>query len=166
MKTNKRNIAAQRTLIDRKLRDWTQLRSDRVPRSGWIKAVRGALGMTTRQLAKRMGVEQSSVSRLEARESGGSITLERLARVAGAMNCKLIYAIVPNDRYQDLEDIIEERARELARQVVRRTEHSMRLEKQGSNDEELAKEVARVTEQVKSTMDSRLWEMPRESKRA
>ena len=157
MKTNKKSLISQRTLIEKKLRPWTPLRTDNVPRAGWIKAVRGALGMNTRQLAERVGVEQSGITRLEEREHSGNITLERLAKVADAMNCKLIYAIVPNDRFADLEAIIDERAKDLAQQLVRTTEHSMRLEKQGADDVDLAKEVDTLASQLKSKMDSRIW---------
>jgi predicted DNA-binding mobile mystery protein A len=157
MKTNKKSLISQRTLIEKKLRSWTALRTDNVPRSGWIKAVRGALGMNTRQLAERVGVEQSNITRLEEREPSGKVTLERLAKAADAMNCRLIYAIVPNDRYSDLEAIIDERARDLAQQLVRTTEHSMRLEKQGASDDDLTKEVDSLASQLKSRMDSRIW---------
>src|SRR6266853_3261777 len=117
MKTNRKNLLNQRQLVEKKIRQWTDLRGDSVPRSGWIKAVRGALGMNTRQLADRVGVEQSNITRLEEREPSGKVTLERLAKAADAMDCKLIYAIVPNDRYSDLEAIIDERARDLAQQL-------------------------------------------------
>jgi len=157
MKTNKKSLLSQRTLVEKKLRPWTALRTDNVPRSGWIKAVRGALGMNTRQLADLVGVEQSNITRLEQREPSGNVTLERLARAAKAMNCKLIYAIVPDNRYSNLEAIIDERAREVAQQLVRRTEHSMRLEKQGTDDDDLAKEVDSLKNQLKSKMDSRIW---------
>ena len=73
------------------------------------------------------------------------------------MNCKLIYAIVPQDRYSDLEAIINEQAEDLAQELVRRTEHSMRLEKQGTDDDDLAKEIDSLTNQLKSRMDSRIW---------
>jgi predicted DNA-binding mobile mystery protein A len=157
MKTNRRSLISQRTLIEKKLRPWTALRTDNVPRSGWIKAVRGALGMNTRQLAERVGVEQSNITRLEERELSGKVTLERLAKAADAMNCRLIYAIVPSDRYGDLEAIIDERAQDLAQQLVRTTEHSMRLEKQGASDADLTKEVDSLANQLKSKMDSRIW---------
>ena len=157
MKTNRKSLISQRTLIEKKLRPWTALRADNVPRSGWIKAVRGALGMNTRQLADRVGVEQSNITRLEEREPSGKVTLERLARAADAMNCRLIYAIVPNDRYSDLEAIIDERSRDLAQQLVRTTEHSMRLEKQGAGNDDLSQEVDSLANQLKSKMDSRIW---------
>ena len=157
MKTNRKNLISQRTLIEKKARPWIALRADNAPRSGWIKAVRGALGMNSRQLADRVGVEQSNITRLEEREPRGNVTLERLAKAAKAMNCKLIYAVVPDDRYSDLEAIIDERARDLAQQLVRSTEHSMRLEKQGAADADLGKEVDRLTDELKSKLDSRIW---------
>ena len=157
MKTNRKSLISQRVLVEKKLRPWIALRADNAPRSGWIKAVRGALGMNTRQLAARVGVGQSNVTRLEERELQGKVTLERLANAAKAMNCKLIYAVVPDDRYSDLEAIIDERARDLAQQLVRRTEHSMRLEKQGAADADLGKEVDRLADELKSKMDSRIW---------
>lgn len=157
MKTNRKNLINQRTLIGKKLRPWLALRTDRAPRSGWIKAVRGALGMSARQLADRVGVQQSNITRLEEREAAGNITLERLAKTANAMNCKLIYAIVPNDRYSDLEAIIDEQARDLAQRLVHRTEHSMRLEQQGADADDVAKDVDRLTIELKSKMDSRIW---------
>jgi len=117
--------------------------------------------MSTRQLAERVGVDQSNITRLEEREPSGNITLERLARVAKAMNCRLIYAIVPDDRFSDLDAIVNERARVLAQQLVRRTEHSMRLEKQGAHDDDLTKDVDHLANELKSKMDSRIWAQTR-----
>jgi predicted DNA-binding mobile mystery protein A len=166
MKTSRKSLISQRTLIEKKLRPWTALRTDTVPRSGWIKAVRGALGVTTRQLAERVGVEQSNITRLEKREASGTVTLERLAKTAQAMNCKLVYAIVPDDRFATLGAIIDERARDLAQQLVRTAEHSMRLEKQGSHDDDLARDIDGLASQLKSKMDSRIWSRTGVSPRA
>jgi len=143
--------------MEQKIRPWTALRADKTPGAGWIKAIRGALGMSTRQLANRVGVEQSSITRLEERESLGKVTLERLATVAKAMDCKLIYAVVPNDRFGDLEMIVDERARALARQLVERTEHSMRLEKQGTNLHDIDERITTLANHLKTQMDARIW---------
>lgn len=157
VKTNRKNLTNQRILIARKVRPWIDLRSDRVPQSGWIKAVRGALGMTTRQLAERLGVQQSTITRLEEREVSGKVTLDVLSRAAEAMHCKLVYAFVPNNQYADLEEIVDKQARNVARQLVRRAEHSMRLEQQGTDSSHLARQVDALTEELKSRMDPRIW---------
>ena len=66
------------------------------PVRGWIKAIREALGMTTAQLAKRLGVRQPSVVALEQSEARGTIELATLRRVAEALDCTLVYALIPN----------------------------------------------------------------------
>lgn len=157
VKTNRQHLINQRKLMDRKLSQWLPLRPDQAPRIGWIKAVRGALGLNTRQLARRLGVDQSSVSRLEEREPAGKVTLELLGRAARAMNCRLIYAVVPDIGFDDLDAIVSARARRLAEQLVRRTEHSMRLERQGTGDALLEAEIQELAGQLKSKLDPRIW---------
>ena len=50
------------------------------PPSGWIKAIREALGMTTRQLAARMGAARSRVTAIEKAEVNGSTTFCAIRR--------------------------------------------------------------------------------------
>lgn len=97
------------------------------PVRGWIKAIRQALGMTTAQLAKRMGVRQPSVVALEQSEVRGTIELATLRRAAEALDCTLVYALIPN---KPLEATVRERARAFARRRWRPVEHSMLLEDQ------------------------------------
>ena len=65
------------------------------PVRGWIKAIRTALGMSTAQLAKRLRVKQPSVVALEQSETKGTMELATLRRVAAALDCTLVYALVP-----------------------------------------------------------------------
>ncbi len=120
--------------MDKKLLPWLSLRSENSPPSGWLKAVRGALGLTSRQLADIVGIDNSAILRLEDREPEGKVSLELLNKVAKGMNCKVIYAIVPEDKYQSLESIVDEKAKKMAVELIDRVEHSMLLEEQGSPD--------------------------------
>jgi predicted DNA-binding mobile mystery protein A len=97
------------------------------PVRGWIKAVREALGMTTAQLAKRLGMKQPSVVAIEQSEARGTIELATLRRVAEALDCTLFYALVPN---KPLETTIRDRARAFAQRRRGPVEHSMLLEDQ------------------------------------
>lgn len=160
MKTNKKNITSQRQIIERKIRPWLPLREDKIPQSGWIKAIRGALGLNTRQLADFLGVDHSAVLRLEKREAKGKVTLELMAKVAQAMNCKLIYAIIPEKPYEELESILDERAIKLARELTQNVEHSMRLEQQGTDPEHSKKHMERLAYDLKAKLDSRIWDKP------
>ena len=78
------------------------------PVRGWIKAVRGSLGMSTAQLAKRLKIKQPSVIAFERSEARGTIEVSTLRRVAQALDCTLVYALIPN---RPLEDIVRDRAK-------------------------------------------------------
>lgn len=125
MKTNKKAIETQRRIMDKKLKNWLQIRIEKQPPSGWLKAIRGALGISSRQLAQIIGVDMSAVIRMEERESEGKITLEMLSRAAQAMDCKLVYAIVPQDHYDNLEAVVDNRSRNAAKALLQKVEHSM-----------------------------------------
>jgi predicted DNA-binding mobile mystery protein A len=157
MKTSRKNLATQRDLIDKKLRPWMGLREDKSPPAGWVKAIRGALGLNTRQLADLLNVDHSTVQRLEKREAKGTAALESLDKAARAMGCKVIYAIVPNQPYENLDSIVIEKAKQLAADLNRRVGHSMELESQGSEASDTKKQVERLAFDLKSKMDSRLW---------
>jgi len=49
-----------------------------VPSSGWVFAIRQALGMSLRQLGSRMGITPQSVMEIEKREIEGTISLKVL----------------------------------------------------------------------------------------
>lgn len=90
MKKNKAIIKTQRKILDEKLVAFNLAKKIIPPKSGWVQAIREAIGMTTIQLAERMGIKQSGVTILEQREVSKKITLETLQRAANAMNCELV----------------------------------------------------------------------------
>jgi predicted DNA-binding mobile mystery protein A len=125
------------------------------PPRGWIKAIREALGMTTAQLGKRLGVSQPRVPGIEKGEVSGSITLESLERAARALDCRLVYALVPR---QPLETLVEDRARELAKKRLRATSHSMALEDQRVDEADEQEHLERLVQKLIAQPGSALWE--------
>lgn len=122
------------------------------PHRGWIRAVREALGMSTTELGRRMGVSQQSVVELEQGEGRSTVQLDTLARAAAAMDCELVYAIVPRT---SLEEIVQARAHGKARQLLSTVDHHSRLEDQSVSDAELA---AQVNDVAADLIDRRgLW---------
>ena len=71
------------------------------PHKGWIRAIRESLGMSSSELASRMGVGQSTVSGLERSELLGSIKLDTLRRAARALDCDLVYYFAPRTTLED-----------------------------------------------------------------
>jgi len=64
---------------------------------------------------------------MEQSEMKGTIQLATLRRIAEALNCTLVYALVPNE---PLETIVREQARKVAKRRLQSVEHSMLLEDQ------------------------------------
>ncbi len=126
------------------------------PSAGWVRSVRDALGLSTRQLGIRLGVAAMSVTDLEESERAGSAQLATLRRAADAMNCDLVYAFVPR---ASLHDTVRRQALQVARRELARIDTTMRLEDQALSDEETE---ARITEFAESLLDDRaLWDDPR-----
>ena len=140
-----RQAAQSRAQIDKRLKAWGPATQYATPVRGWIKAIREAVGMTSAQLAARLGLKQPSVIAIEQSEARGSIQLATLRRVAQALDCTLVYALVPN---KSLEATVRDRATLFARRRRGPVEHSMMLEDQRvttKDDEKQLDEIIRET---------------------
>lgn len=160
MKTSKSAQNTQRKILSAKISPYLEIRQDRRPPSGWLKAVRGALGMTTRQLAKRLGISHVSIQHFEGNEAKGKITLENLERVANAMNCKVVYAVVPKESFENIDSILKEQARIAAMGIVGKVDHTMRLEAQNLTDEQLNDRIRELIKKLLESNDPILWDLP------
>ena len=98
-----------------------QLNNIAVPPTGWIKAIRNALGMSAQQLGN-----------------------------------KLVYGFVPLDG--SLEELIERKAREMAEQIVGRTNATMKLEEQENSQQRIEKAIEERTIALKNEMPKSLWD--------
>ena len=75
---------------------------------------------------------------MEQSEVAGSIRLDTLERVARALDCRLVYALVPNN---PLEDTVRAQARRKATRHLAEIAHNMRLEDQAVTDTDLAQQI-------------------------
>ena len=123
------------------------------PARGWVAAIRSVLGMTTRQLAARHGIRQPSLLALEKSEAVGTVSLNTLRRAADALECDLVYVLVPR---QPHDETVRRRARALAEAQVAATAHSMELEGQGVSARQRAAQVERLAASLES-QGRRLW---------
>ncbi|MCY4168737.1 MAG: hypothetical protein OXD36_16755 [Rhodobacter sp.] len=114
------------------------------PLGGWIAAFQEATGMTAPVLADRLGVTRNNVYGSIRNEQAGTISLNRLDKVAKAMGGRLVYAIVPREGL--VEEIVMAQARRRARRIIQRTRAHMALEQQTEglrSQEEMIEELAR-----------------------
>lgn len=125
------------------------------PPKGWIRAIRDALGITTTQLAKRLGVAHPRIIAMEKDEILGSLKLSTLERVADALDCQLVYAFVPR---QGLAAMVQAQAEKKAKVLLKNVEHSMLLEDQLCSNENDARQMEVLIQKLLNGPQARLWD--------
>src|SRR4051794_17453451 len=113
--------------LDQRFKGLRPLTRSPRPSKGWLRAIRNALGMTSAQLAQRLGVSQPRIIELEKSEATGTVTLNTLQRAAEALGCRLVYALIPE---KPLEETVLQRANQLAGEQLLAVQQTMRLEDQ------------------------------------
>ncbi len=142
--------------LNNKMLAYASLQKVAPPPTGWLKAVRTALGMSLQQLSKRLSITKQSMQEIEQREKDGSITIKSLREAAKALDMQLVYGFVPLDG--SLEELINRKARELAMQIVLRTSNSMKLEDQENSKQRIEKAIEERAAVIKNEMPKALWE--------
>lgn len=131
------------------------LRHLKVPPEGWIRTMRKALGMSTVQLAERLEVTRVYVSKIEKDELNTSVTLRTMTKVAEALGCRFIYAIVPED---NVENLVLQQAKLKAKQIVDKANVQMALEAQLLTTDQIQAEIERLTDEIIREKYSSLWD--------
>lgn len=142
--------------LDKKLIQFKVLEKIEIPTDGWIHSVRTTLNMTLEQLGKKLGVSKQRVNKIEDGEASGSITINTLIEVGKALEMKFVYGFVPY--HESFEQLIDIKARLLARKIVLRTNHNMLLEDQGNSNESINQAVEELTSEIKREMKKSLWD--------
>jgi predicted DNA-binding mobile mystery protein A len=113
--------------LDKRFSSLRLLTKNARPPKGWLRAIRDALGMTTAQFARRLGVSQPRIIELEQSEISGAVTLHTLQRAAEALGCRLVYILVPE---KPLAETVRKRAELVAQRQLAAVAHTMHLEDQ------------------------------------
>lgn len=142
--------------MDQKLQQFRKLEGVTVPPRGWVHAIRVALNMSLRQLGERLQMSVQGVRDIEERERTGAVSLKVLRQVGQALKMKLVYSFIPEA--SSLEQMIEDRARDLAREIVARTSMSMELENQKNTEKRLKQAIAEKTSEIKESKPRYLWD--------
>ena len=142
--------------LNNKMLRLASLKEEVVPSTGWIKAIRTSLGMSMQQLGNKLNISKQGVLDIERREKDGSISIKSLREVAHVMDIKLVYGFIPLDG--TLDALIEKKAKELAKQIVMRTAHTMQLEDQANSNERIEAAIRERTAAIQNEMPKILWD--------
>jgi predicted DNA-binding mobile mystery protein A len=118
-----------------------------------LKDIREVLGMTQKQLAKKLKVKQPLIARIE--KDIRSSSLNTISKIANALECELMGAIISKE---PLEQIIQKRAGMAAKKMLNRTFSNMALEKQSPNKEAYEYQLKKLTDELASDPGPALWE--------
>jgi transcriptional regulator with XRE-family HTH domain len=118
-----------------------------------MKDIRETVGMTQKQMAKRLKISQSAISQIEENASSSSLkTILKYLSVLGLNLASVISSPVP------LERVIAEKAERAAKRLVDRTYANMAMEKQAPASRAYQQEIKRLKAELSANPGPELWE--------
>jgi len=141
---------------DKKLETFRLLQTVVIPSKGWVHTIRTTLKMSLRQLGNKLNSSAQNIKQMEEREANGTISLNSLKEVAQSLDMRFVYGFV--SKHESLEQMIDKRAKELATEIVMRTNNTMALEDQQNTKERIEHSISQKTTEIKYQMPKYLWD--------
>lgn len=142
--------------LDKKLKPFQKTEMVLVPDKGWINTIRTTFNMTLTQLGKKLNITKQGAKNIEDSEAKGTISINSLKEVGDILGLKLVYGFVPKDG--TIDNLINIKAKELARKIVERTHQNMKLENQAISDKKITESIIDLATEIKREMRKSLWD--------
>jgi len=130
--------------------DWM---ANNLPIGKQVQLIREALGMTQVQLAKRCGIRQSMVARIES-DLMIDLRLSTVQKLAQALGCRLLCRLVPEE---EIGKVLDQKSLEAARKLVGLSRSTAGLEKQMPEDRYIEEQVREMQLKIRENRPSSLW---------
>jgi len=118
-----------------------------------FRDIRETLGMTQKQLAKRIKISQPLLSRIE--ESAANCTLKTIIKVAQALECDFLGVVSSRN---SLEAMIRRQAELKAKNILKRTFSNMAMEEQQPGKKEYDYQLNKLIAELMANPGPELWE--------
>lgn len=118
-----------------------------------IMQIRTALGLTQKQMAKRLGIKQPTYNVLE--KYAEKCELRTVEKILTILNSRMFIVIWPNE---PLEKTVYKQAEKKAVKILSRAYSSMALEQQSPGRKNYDERLKELIEELKSNPGSSLWE--------
>jgi predicted DNA-binding mobile mystery protein A len=141
--------------IDKKLEQFKVLLGVQRPKRGWVSTIRKALGMSGKQLGKRIGVSQPRIAEIEKKEIDNTLTLKTMQQVAEGLGCEFVYAFVPR---VSIKETLVKRAEDITASQTDNASVTMNLEAQGLSLAEVKLIRKKTVQELVEKRPSRLWD--------
>lgn len=136
------DVARRRT--DEAIGQYVGLRHVTPPVGGWLRAMREMLGIKLKDAAAKIGVQPGALLALEKREVDGRATLQSLRRAADAIDCDVIYLLIP--RHGSVQEAYKGFREAVHAASLKRSADTMALEGQAVEPRRLAEAAKRRTD--------------------
>lgn len=140
--------------VERAIEPFTTVKGASVPPGGWLRSIRESLGRSLRAQAEIAGISPVTLTKSERSEAEDRISLAQLRKLAAALDCELVYGLVPK---KPLHEMIEDRAELLAKQEILGVAHSMSLEDQRPSDAFIQRQIDERRKELLDGSWTRLW---------
>lgn len=141
--------------VERAIEPFNAVKNTSVPPGGWLRSIRESLGRSLRAQAEIAGVSSVTLTKSERSEAEDRISLAQLRKLASALNCELVYGLVPK---KPLHEVIQERAELMAKQEILGVAHSMSLEDQRPSDAFIERQIDERRKELLDGSWARLWQ--------
>jgi predicted DNA-binding mobile mystery protein A len=126
------------------------------PKGGWLKLIRTTLGMSARALGERVDLTQSRIALIEKGEVDATITLHTLEKVAGGLECKLVYFLIPKEK--SLAALREKQAYKNALALDSYAERHMALEDQATSKSYQQENIEKLKDEYLRNWPQNFWD--------
>jgi transcriptional regulator with XRE-family HTH domain len=86
---------AARLRMDEEMRPFRHAAKEKNPTNALLRTARKVLEIPAGEIAQKLGVSRNVIFDLEEREGKGTAKMQSLARLAEAMDCMVVYGVVP-----------------------------------------------------------------------
>lgn len=141
--------------VERAIEPFNTVKNAAVPPGGWLRAIRESLGRSLKTQAEIAGVSSGTLTKSERSEAEDRISLAQLRKLAAALDCELVYGLVPK---KPLHEVIQDRAEFMAKQEILGVAHSMSLEDQRPSDAFIERQIDERRRELLDGSWARLWQ--------
>ena len=150
------NVTSYLIRADQEIAKLKRMEELNSPPEGWVRTIRKSLGMSLRQLGRRMGITPQSVNEIEEREMRGSVSIRVLQQFGNAMDMKFVYGFVPREK--SLEAMIDKRVREVADSILYKTSRQLDAGGKDVDPDSFLQAFVAKTKELKANIPSNLWD--------
>ena len=122
-----------------------------------IKKIREELKISTHQLARMCRVRHSSIRNIENNEVLQTVSLKSLEKLANAMDCEVVYNIVPKNKMK-FNKIRDHLCQKAAKDLLIRVDHSMALENQKTYKAVTKDGINKLARKLKKENNPIMWQ--------